>query len=57
MQPDKLISFTRLIESLNNGSGTPCYFQKDIHFLFHIKYGSWHAWRFALLFNHIELKS
>jgi hypothetical protein len=35
--------------------GDACIFQPDVHLVFHEKFGSWHAWRFAIIFQDIEL--
>ena len=51
---DKLLSFTRLIQSLHGGDGEMCFYQPLIHLLFHEVYGNWHAWRFALVFEDIK---
>ena len=55
MAPDRLISFTRLIQSLPGGDGQKCFFQNDVHLLFHEHYGNWHAWRFLFIFEKVEL--
>ena len=53
--PERLTSFTRLVSEVPFGEGAKCYFQNDVHLLFHEKYGNWHAWRFALVFENIFL--
>lgn len=53
---DKLVSFTRLIQSLSNGDGGKCFYQPLIHLLFHEEYGNWHTWRFALIFDNVTMK-
>lgn len=55
--PDKLVSFQRLVVACPNGDGADCFFEDEVHLLFHKKFGNWHAWRFALIFNNISMKS
>jgi hypothetical protein len=56
LEPDKLVSFTRLIQALPRGFGSRCYFHGQAGFLFHQKFGNWHAWRFALIFEDIDFE-
>jgi len=56
LEPDKLVSFTRLIQALPLGFGSRCYFHGQAGFLFHQKFGNWHAWRFALIFEDIDFE-
>ena len=57
MEPETLVSFSRLVREVSFGEGAKCYFQNDVHLLFHEKYGNWHAWRFALVFENIFLSA
>ena len=54
--PDKLVSFIRLIQALPLGFGSRCYYHDESCFLFHEKFGNWHAWRFALIFEDIDFE-
>lgn len=54
LEAEKLVSFTRLIQTLPLGNGANCYFDKTANFLFHEKFGNWHAWRFALIFDSVD---
>lgn len=56
-ESDKLVSFSRLVMATPMGEGANCCFQEDIHLLFHHIYGNWHAWRFALIFEDVEILS
>ena len=47
----KLVCFSRLPQAMLHGEGSLCYFEKNMHLLHNAKFGTWHAWRFALVFN------
>ena len=57
MSRDTMLCFRRLAKAMSNGHGAECGFSKEVQLLFHLHYGSWHAWRFALVFNQVELKA
>lgn len=57
MSKETMLCFRRLAKAMSNGEGAVCGLSKEVQLLFHLKYGSWHAWRFALVFNHVELKA